>query len=540
MQKERMQKKSTSVWSPLQHSIFKRIWIAAFVSNVGTWMNDAASAWLMTSLTTKPLLVALVQAASTLPIFLLALPAGALADIVDRRFYLLMLQSSMAIIAVGLTLVVFFHHISPISLLFFTFGLGACSALVAPAWQAFIPEMVPPNLLSNAITLASVGSNLAKGIGPALAGIIIVSAGPVAVFAINAISFLGIIAALGSWRRDPLIHALPAERFLGAMRAGARYVRSAPGLHAVIIRAFVFFLFASASWALLPLIVRVELGRSADSYGVLLGLLGLGTVIGAFLLPSLRLRFNPNQLTNIGTLMFSVTTLLLALSENFYFICVGMLFGGIAWITTLVTLNTVAQVSVAFWVRARALAIYLIAFFGGMAVGSTVWGIVATHFSIRDTLTVAALGLLLSVGLTPFFSLKVRRLDHTPAGNMPAPNAPGIEHEQGPVMITVEYKIDRSELTEFIDTMRDIRLLRLRDGAFFWNLFNDIEHSNRFVECFMVESWLEHLRQHERISISDRKVIDRVVSFHRGKNPPLVEHFVASEVLKSHGFHIFH
>lgn len=241
MQKEWMQKKVISVWSPLQHAIFRRVWIAAFISNVGTWMNDAASAWLMTSLTTKPLLVALVQAASTFPIFLLALPAGALADIVDRRFYLVMLQSCMAIIAAGLTLVVFFHHISPLSLLLFTFGLGGCSALIAPAWQAFIPEMVPPNLLSNAITLASVGSNLAKGVGPALAGIIIVYFGPVAVFAINAISFLGIIAALSSWRREPLVHALPAERFLSAMRAGARYVRSSPGLHAVIIRAFVFF-----------------------------------------------------------------------------------------------------------------------------------------------------------------------------------------------------------------------------------------------------------------------------------------------------------
>lgn len=290
----------------------------------------------------------------------------------------------------------------------------------------------------------------------------------------------------------------------------------------------------------MPLIVRIELGRSADSYGALLGLLGLGTVAGAFLLPRLRRRFNPNQLTNMGTLMFSATTFLLALSGNFYFICVGMLFGGIAWITTLVTLNTGAQIAVAFWVRARALGIYLIAFFGGMAVGSTLWGIIATHFSITDTLVFAGLGLLLSIGLTPFFSLeKVRGLDHTPAG-MPAPTAPHVEHEQGPVMITVEYKIDRDELAEFIDAIRDVRFIHLREGAFFWNLFNDIEYPNRFVECFMVESWLEHLREHERISISDRKVLDRANSFHRGKHPPLVKHFVASDVLKTHGFHIFH
>ncbi|MGB6977491.1 MAG: MFS transporter [Gammaproteobacteria bacterium] len=522
-------KMDVSTWLPLRYPFFKMLWIAAVFSNIGSWMHEVGAAWLMTSLTNKPLLIALVQSASTLPIFLLALPAGALADVLDKRHFLIVLQACMAITAGVLAVAVFYNHITPLSLLLFTLTLGSFNALDAPGWQAIVPELVTAEAMPPAIALMGGAINISRAFGPALAGFIITLSGPAAVFAFNSISFLGVIIVFWLWRHEKVTSTLPAERLMGAMRAGFRYVRSSPALHNVLVRTFTFFIFVSASWALLPLVVRKKLGLGAGSYGALLSLLGVGAILAAVWLPKLHKRYNPDQLTNKGTLVFSLSILLLALSNNFYLICGGMLLGGVAWMVVLATLNTAAQFAVASWVRARALAIYLVAFFGGLSLGSILWGAVATHLSLATTLLIAGIGMICSNILSRFFTLeKSLKLDHTPTGHMPAPKVVGpIESDQGPVMITVEYEVSPSQQKDFVEVMQNARRIRLREGAFFWNLFNNIDDPNCFIECYIVESWLEHLRQHERISVSDRKVQDRADSFHRGSKPPLISHFVA-------------
>ncbi len=519
-------------WLPFRYKIFRILWIAALVSNIGTWMHEVGAAWLMTSLTTTPILVALVQAMTSLSIFLLALPAGALADIIDRRRYLIILQTYMMIIAGTLTVVTYLGFISPQLLLTLTFCLGAGAAMTAPTWQAIIPELVPNAHLAPAVTLNSVGINISRAIGPATAGIIIALAGPAAVFALNTLSFFGIIVALSLWRRQPNESTLPAERFYGAMRAGLRYLRGSPALLNLLARSSAFFIFASATWALLPLVAKTELHVGSIGYGVMLGLLGAGAVLGALFLPRIRELLNNDQLIFMGTIAFSITSLTLSQVNSFSFACVATLLGGIAWIVILATLNTVAQRAASPWVRARALSIWLTLFFGCMAIGSALWGWVATHYSISTALLSAAIGLIVGSIATFRFTIgESLMVDHTLSGDLPAPTAAEeLEYKHGPVMVTVEYCVATDQIKEFTKVMKNLRRIRLREGAFFWKLFKDVEEPHKFVECFMVESWLEHLRYHERVTVTDRKIQTHANTFHAGKKSPHVTHLVAYDL----------
>jgi MFS family permease len=522
---------TTSPWIPFRYSIFKMLWFASVVSNVGTWMHEVGASWLMTTLTSNRLLVALIQTATSLSIFLFALPGGIIADIIDKRRYLIVLQTAMMVIAGLLAALTFFGDTTPELLLLLTFCLGAGSALSVPTWQAVIPELVPSDILFNAILLNGIGINISRALGPALGGLIIALAGPSAVFAINTISFLGIILALSRWQRKPIASTLPAERFFSAMRAGLRYVKASPDLHHVLIRATAFFFFASAAWALLPLVARIQLHQGPTGYGILFALLGLGAVASAFILNRLRQWLNVDLLTLLGALVFAVTLIILALSKNFYISCCSMFFSGIAWMIVLSALNTTAQQAATPWIRARVLSVYFVVFFGNMALGSVLWGAIANEFSISTALLLAGIGLALMSLLTQSFSLQQSQtLDHRSAGFLPIP-AMEIEPEyhQGPILVTVEYIIQAKNHKQYQKLMREIRLIRLREGAFFWDLFTDLSQPNRFLECFMTESWLEHLRQHERTSISDRKIIERAKALHEGSNPPLVTHFVAQD-----------
>lgn len=529
-----IEKNPSSPWAPLRYHVFKMLWIASVISNIGTWMHEVGAAWLMTSLSTKPLWVALIQTTTSLSIFLFALPGGIIADIIDKRRYLIVLQTSMMLIAGTLACLTFLGKMTPELLLFLTFFLGTGAALSVPTWQAVVPELVPEKMLFTAITLNGVGINVARAIGPAIAGAIIAAAGPAAVFAINTASFLGIIIALVYWQRKPLETTLPAERFFGAMRAGIRYVSGSPVIQNVLIRASSFFLFASATWALLPLVARIGLHQGPTGYGILFALLGIGAVFAAFFLPKIRQYCNVDQLVLLGSLIFASTIFILAISKNFYLACVGMLGAGIAWMMVLAALNTTAQQASSSWIRARVLSAYFMVFFGNMAIGSIVWGAIANYFGLSISLLIASGGLVITSLLCMSFSLEQsQELDLSPSKSSPAPVVEAEpEYEQGPIMVTIEYDIGPNNITKFNQAMRQLRLIRRRDGAFFWNLFNDITQPKRFVECFMVESWLEHLRQHERLSVSDQKIIARTKSLHEGKKPPLVSHFVAHELPK--------
>jgi MFS family permease len=504
-----------SAWSPLKNSLFRGLWIATIVSNVGTWMQDVGAGWLMTSLSSSPSLVALVEAADSLPVMLLALPAGAIADIVDRRRLLIATQVYLMVIAAALGILTWLNVMTPWMLLGFTFALGVGTAMVMPAWAAIVPELVPPEDLPSAVALNSIAINVSRTIGPAIAGVLVAAVGAWLVFILNALSYIGILAVLVRWRRERRKSSLPAERFVSAIRVGLRFVTHTRALQIVLIRGSAFFVFASATWSLFPLIVRRELGMGPEIYGLLLTCIGIGAVGGALLLPRARARFSRDALVAGASALYAVAALMLGHVQNLPLLAVAMLATGVAWISILSALQVAAQMTLPAWVRARGLAAFVMVFMGGMALGSILWGQVAARVGIPATLTIAALGMAGAIGLTWRFKLgRHEVLDFTPSSHWPAPVLAELpEPDSGPVLVTIEYRVQPDKRTEFIAAMQSVREMRRRNGAYFWELFHDSADPSRFNECFMDESWVEHLRQHERVSVADREIQQRAKAF---------------------------
>jgi MFS family permease len=517
-------------WSPLYWPTFRALWFATLISNTGGWMQDVGASWLMTSLTRSVTLIALVQAAESLPMFFLAVPAGALADIVERR--LLMLAGNLVSLAavVALSICTRAGLLSPALLLSLTFAVGFGEALEGPASQAAVTELVPRSELARAVSLNSAGYNLARALGPALGGWLLARFGVMTDFLLNALAFFAVLVVLYRWHESPKRSVLPAERFSGAVRAGLRYVAHAPELQAVLARAAGFVFSASALWALLPVLVR-GLGRGPSSYGALLSALGAGAVAGAILLPFLQHRATLDRLIGLGTLVFASVTLASALVGNFALITVMMLAAGLAWIVVISSLNVAARMVVPAWVQARSLAVYLLVFQGGMAIGSLGWGVVAEKQGVRWALAGASAGLLLSTLLALKYALKDGvALDLRPAGKWPTPEiSPVISTENSPVLVAVQYEIDRERVEEFVSEMQQMEAIRRRDGALQWGLFIDPEEPGKYLEEFLVESWLEHLRQHERFTVSDQQVQQRILAMHKGAAAPRVTHYLAVE-----------
>ena len=519
---------STSPWAPLEQRTFRFIWIATVFSNIGTWMHDVGAAWLMVTLTSDPLMISLIQAATALPIFILALPAGALADIVDRRRYLLIVQCLMFVTALALAITSWQGATTPWVLIAFTFALGCGAAFSAPAWQAVTPELVPKEQLGAAVALNSMGINVSRAIGPALGGLLIVMHGPVLTFALNALTFIGIIVILYRWQRESTTTALPTERFFHAMRAGMRYAYSSPALHIVLIRAVAFFMFASAVWALLPLIAKQELNQEAGGYGLLMGAIGLGAILGATQLPKLRERYSSDQRVMVASVLMACVAFALSVVDSLAIALIVMLLMGLAWIVALSSLNMAAQQSAPSWVRARVLSIYLIAFFGSMAFGSALWGACAKLFSIPEALMMAGAAQLIAVVLTYRLKLgKGEGRDLAPSGHWPAPLVSSQpELDKGPVLITIEYHVVPEYREAFEVSSQGLKQMRRRDGAFFWSLFEDVADSNKMIETFMVTSWVEHLRQHERVTEEDKALQLRLREYLVDGNAPVVSHYV--------------
>jgi MFS family permease len=518
----------------LAQPLFRALWLAAVASNVGTWMHNVGADWLMTTLAPSPLMVSLMQTAENAPLFLLALPAGALADIVDRRRLLLFTQGWMLVAAIALGLLTLFGLTTPWVLLLLIFALGLGSALNAPAWQAIVPELVPRSELASAVSLNSVAFNIARAVGPALGGFVVAAVGSWAVFLLNSLSFIGVLFVLYRWRREPSESISPTERVIGAMRAGVRYVRHEPELRAVLVRTGVFVSCASALWAMMPLVARQQLGLGALGYGVLLGGLGAGAILGAFILPAIRQQVSINLLIICGTIMFAVATAVLATVRNFALLSIVMIGGGIAWMALMSSFNISVQTLVPAWVRARVLAIYLLVFFGGMALGSACWGVVATHIGISNALLCAAVTLLAGLVFAYFFPLHVGgELDLEPSLHWSEPIVVSEPHpEAGPILVTVDYQIEPSRADEFVAAMHEVKRILRRDGAMRWGLFADPAQPGHFVETFLVESWAEHMRQHARITNEDRGAQERVRTFHVGDKPPVVTHLIAQDFAK--------
>lgn len=521
-----------SPWSPLRHRTFRALWMATLASNLGTWLQSVGAAWLMTSLTQSAVMVALVQAATSFPMFLFSLPAGALADVVDRRRLLLVTQTWMLLSALGLSALTAAGVMTPWLLLLFITLLGLGAAFNQPAQQASIPELVPREELPAAISLASIGFNIARAAGPALGGLIVAGAGAEANFLLNAASFLGVLVVLYRWQRPVETAMLPAERFLGAMRTGVRYVRHSPEVLAVIARGSVFVLCASSLWALLPVVAR-ELGRGPAGYGLLLAALGIGAVSGAMVLPRLSRRGSTDLIVAVSNLIFAGAIVALGTVRSFWLLFAALLGAGAAWLSLLSNLNVAIQTLVPSWVRGRALSVYMLFIFGGLSGGSALWGAVAERAGVSAALLTSAAGMV--VGLLATLGIHLRSgegLNLAPSRQWPAPRIHDLdlEPDRGPVLVTVQYRIDPQRAPEFVAAMEGLRRIRLRGGALQWGLFSDAAEPELYNEVFLVSSWIEHLRLHQRLTVADEEIRQRVRSFHLGAEPPAVHRLIAERV----------
>ena len=516
-------------WSPLSQPVFRNMWLAVLAGNIGTWIHDVSAAWMIAETTGSPFMVAAVQSATTLPMLLLAVLAGTLADIVDRRKYLILAQLWMLMVAGTLATLAHLDLLGPWTLIALTFALGVGAAMAMPAQQATIPELVPHTMLSPAVALSSLSMNIGRAIGPALGGLIVASAGIAWAFAINALSFLGVVMVLVAWRRQPTHSALPPEPFDVALRAGLRYATQASVLQSVLIKAASFFMFASALTALLPIVVSRELQASAGTYGLMLGCIGIGAITGAVLLPRLRARTDPDRLVLVATMIYAACTVALALVRNIPALYLVALLNGFAWITVLSSLQIAAQTSVPAWVRARALALYIVVFSGGMTLGSLGWGTLAQQTSTTLALLVAAAGTVLAA----LFGLRFRlgeaaNVNVTPSGHWPQPVlVEEIAGDRGPVLVTIEYRIQLGQREEYLRLMRVLGRSRRRDGAVQWGVVEDTEAPGTYLEYFLDGSWLEHRRQHERVTESERVLQDQILTLLADTDRrPQVRHYV--------------
>ena len=497
-------------------------------------MQNVGAAWLMTSLAPSAFMVALVQTATYLPVFLLGIPAGAVADIVDRRKLLILTQTWMLLAAGVLGAMTIAGVVGPWSLLWLTFALGLGSTMNAPAWQAIVPELIPRPDLPAAIALNSMGFNLARAAGPALGGLAVATMGAGGAFILNGVSFVAVIVVLYLWKRAPEYTTTLTETVGSAMTAGLRYVRFAPAMHGVLWRSGSFVLVASGLWALLPSVARIELHRESTGYGLLLGCLGAGSILGALTVARLRQILRPELMVTLATVLFGCSNLALAYLERFSLVALALVAGGAAWMIVNSTLNTAAQTSLPAWVRARALSVYLLVFQSAMALGGVIWGAMATRFGLRFTLLVAGLCLLVVAAATARLRLHwSKEVDVAPSAHWPEPHlvvAP--ELEQGPVLVQMEYRVSPEQAHEFTRAMQPVRLIRRRDGAIRWSLWRDAAEPGRYVENFVVANWAEHLRQHERITVADRSLEEKAMSYHLGPERPRVTHWISARAFQ--------
>jgi MFS family permease len=535
---------------PLRNSTFRRLWLASVVAWLGTWLQNTGAGWLMTTLAPRPLIVAMVQAATIMPVFLLALPGGALADIVDRRVFLIGTQLWTILAAATLAALTLGHAVTADVLLVLTFAIGIGSALTAPAWSAIVPELVPREDLVQAIALNGIGYNLTRAVGPALAGFLILLGGTSLAFSLYTVSILAVIGALLTWQRGKRFTGLPREHLVSAMRAGVRFVRNTPAIRHAMVRTIAYSVPASAPWALLPLVVREQLHLGAGMYGVILGMMGVGGVTSGMLLPMVRGRISRNATVVACSLSSCAGIALLGTAHHWSLAALGMLLFGIGWTSAYATIQAAAQLVCPPWVRARALSIYQLAQNGALTVGSFAWGALAAEIGMSGALLVAAgLGLLLAVSVQAFGIEYIGPARAEPPATPPSPTpeapapelVPLLRYARGQVMETMHYRVAPAERSAFLATMREVRQVRGRAGAVFWQLYEDVAHPEGWLELWSMESWTDHLREVGRLSEADRAVLARATAFQSdpGTRPPArylaVDPTVAAAAAKRQG-----
>jgi MFS family permease len=515
-------------WGAFRHPLFTVVWVATVISNLGSWVSSAASGWLMTALNSDPFVVSLVQVATNLPLFVLALPAGALTDIVDRRKLLLCSELAIMGSCVALAVLVSSRLITPTSLLVMTALISAASALGAPPWQAVVPQLVPRRDLSSAVSLNSLGVNISRALGPALGGALVSLFGYGPPFWIDAFSNAGVIGALLWWKSSPRKEAaLPPETFGSAMVLGLRHARYNPHLSATLVRTAAFFFFASGYWALLPVVARSQVAGGPALYGVLLGAIGAGAIAGAAVLPRLKDRWGANGLMVACTAGTALATALFGLSRQPGATLAASLLAGFSWIGAVSSLNLSAQVALPDWVRGRGLAVFVTVMFGALSSGGLLWGKLAADTSLSTSLLIAAAGALLAIPLTYGWKLQTGEgVDFSPALHWPTPTTlREVEGDRGPVLVTVEYQIDPKNRTRFLKALFAMSHERRRDGAYSWRVFEDPATEGRYVEGYLTESWREHLRAHTRVTKADQ-VHEETLRWCVRSAPPVIRHLI--------------
>jgi MFS family permease len=510
---------------PLRHKLFRTLWIANVVVSMGVWMQNTGAGWLMTTLAPDAFTVSLVQAATIMPVFLLALPAGALADIIDKRLFIIATQSWMLLAASLLALLTFWGMTGAGSLLALTFAIGAGAAMNNPAWGTVMAEAVPRKDLVQAIALNGVGFNLARAVGPALAGVLLLAGGPALTFALNAASYVAVIAVLVSWHRRKRDTGLPRENLLSAMKVGMRYVRHTPTVRAAMLRSMTFFFAAAAPWAMLPLVVKQQLGLGAGTYGLLLGLMGLGGVTSGMVLPQVRTRLSRGNTVFASAISACLGMAILAVSRHWAPAALGMMLFGVGWVAASAVTQGAAQLAAPSWVRSRALAIFQLAFNLALAAGTFFWGWIGTQFSLTHALLgAAATGLVLAVASRAFdIDMEPTRLS---ASDKHAPLPPEavdpelvsvVRRTRGRVLEYQKYRVGAAQKEAFLEAMVAVREVRGRAGAADWQLYEDVSHADGWLEIWTMETWNDHLREAGRIGEQDRACLAHALAFHQGE-----------------------
>ena len=505
-----------SVWAPMRSRVYRNLFIAQLASNIGSWMQSVAAQWFLVEKHSSDVIIALVQTASLGPTLLLGLVAGALADLFDRRRLLIVLQTYAVVVALALAIQTYLGRVGPTELLLFTLAIGFASALTGPAWQAIQPEIVPREQIPAASTLGSVSGNAARAIGPAIGGVIVALSGPAAVFAINAVSFAGIIGALLAWKRPKQLAPLEREHFGHAIVSGLAFVGNSPIFRRILLRAALFLFPASALLALLPVAAAHRWHLGSAGYGVALAAIGFGAVLSVAFATQVHRRVSDNVLLAVSSAISGLAPLAvvwLPFGPAIPFLVLS----GMAWLLTLTTLNAAAQLSLPRWVRARGLAAYLLVATGSQAIGSYVWGAIAT----REGLRVAMIGAAVMLGLvalsTPVLGLRpctgTLNLDVSTAWPTPMVVFEPCPSD-GPVLVAVRYRVPAESRDDFADAMQAVRRSRLRIGGHSWRLYHNVGQPDMFLERFTVPSWTEFERgRTERWLDYDSDGVQKALSF---------------------------
>jgi MFS family permease len=519
---------STSPWSPLKFPTYRWLWLATVVSNIGSWMHETGSGWLITTLTDSPVVVALLQTATSLPAFFVLLPSGALSDIFDRRLYLMAGNLGMMMVAALTALLTLSGTIEAWSLLILTLFRGIGTAMIMPTWQSIVPEIVPRAHLQAAVGLNTLGMNVSRVIGSLVAGLIIAALGTGMVFVCNALSLIFVIVTLFRWKRVPPTTALPPEKFSSAIRTGLRYARNSPALLATIYRSVGFYFFASVMWAMLPLIARDLLRGDAGTYSYLFAAISIGAIVSAFTIPYLRRHFDNDQLITYASRLFAFGMSLTALVHVPIIAMFALCLCGAAWIIVMTAAQMSAQTALPNWVKSRGIAVFLTFFMGSLGIGPVVWGSLTDWTTLPTALLTASTGLLIASQITQRWPVSGNdQLDHTPSQHWRKPELKvDVMPEQGPVLVEVRYQVAPEHLREFRREIELLGLGRKRDGAVFWGLFEDLNAPGTYVESYVVNTWLDRLRQHERISRQDAQTQARIRALLVAGTEPVVRHFV--------------